>query len=201
MEILERRYPKKVQLGEKTITIRPLESKDEEVLLEFFQRIPKEDRILLKDDVLDARTISDWCKSLEYETILPLLAWDGKRVVGDATLHRERGWMCHVARIRAVVDPEMRRRGIARVLIGEFLEMARDLNIAVMDAEIMAEQQAGLKMFEALDFVAVATLPQHALDLLGTPHDVIVLSRQILTTAEAGVDRDTKIEESEPRRR
>ncbi len=195
MQILKKRYPKTSKLGGGPIMIRPMESKDQKTLLEFFKRIPIDDRRLLKDDVLDAKTIAAWCKNLDYERVLPLLAFDGKRVVADATLHRERGWMCHVARVRAVVDPAYRGRGIGRALVREFLEMAQELRIAVVDAEIMAEQRAGLKMFEELNFVVVATLPQHALDLVGKAHDVVVLSNQIFSPAEIAVDRDTRIED------
>lgn len=179
MDILKKRYPKKASLNGKAIVMRPLEKSDEKELLAFFKRIPKEDRILLKDDVVDAKTVKRWCSTIDYAKTLPLLAIDGKRIVGDATLHREQGWMNHVGRIRAVVDPGYRGSGIGQALVGEFLEIAKDLGITMMDAEIMAEQRLGRKMFERMGFGVVALLPHHAMDLEGQAHDVVVLSRQV----------------------
>jgi ribosomal protein S18 acetylase RimI-like enzyme len=179
MEILQKLYPKKVTLKGKTLTVRPLVKEDEKALLSFFNRIPAEDRNLLKDDVLDAKTIAKWCKTLDYARILPMLALDGERVVGDATLHREEGWMSHVARVRAVVDPEYRGFSVGRVLVQEFLTLAPDIGLRMVDAEIMAEQVAGQRMFEALGFSVVARLPAHALDRRGKAHDVVVLSHPV----------------------
>lgn len=179
MDILKKRYPKKVVLGGKPIVVRPMAATDEKDLLAFFKRIPAEDRLLLKEDVVDAKTVKAWCKNLDYTRILPLLAVDGKKIVGDATLHRENGWMNHVARVRAVVDPAYRGRGIGQALVNEFVEMARELKISMVDAEIMAEQKSGRRMFESLGFAVVAMLPHHALDRAGKAHDVVVLSRQI----------------------
>ncbi len=180
MEILKKRYPKKAVLGGRPLVLRPMEASDEKGLLAFFKKIPAEDRLLLKDDVVDAKTVKSWCRSLDYARVLPLLAIDGKKIVGDATLHREQGWMNHVARVRAVVDPTYRGCGLGQALVNEFVEVARELKISMVDAEIMAEQKAGRKMFESLGFTIVAMLPHHALDREGKAHDVVVLSRQIM---------------------
>src|SRR5687767_4127070 len=95
-----KRYPK--SLADR-IQIRPLKAADEGVLLEFFKRIPIEERQLFKDDVTQTSVIRGWIKNLDYTNILPLLVFEGERVVADATLHRDRrGWARHVAKIRLV---------------------------------------------------------------------------------------------------
>lgn len=167
-----KRYPKKLAGG---LILRPMEKYDEAALVDFFKRIPVEERRLFKDDVRNAEVIRGWVRNLNHENILPLLVFDGARMVADATLHRDRkGWSRHVAKIRVTLDPEFRRRGLARTLIREFIEIAPQLEVAIIDAEILARQKGAIQLFEDLGFLLVATLPQHAIDLSGRPHDVVL---------------------------
>lgn len=189
---IAQRYPRKVQLKDKSIVeIRPLKDSDEKRLAEFFARLPLPERRLFKDDVTNRETIAGWCRKLNYETTLPLLAIDKERIVADATLHREkRGWMSHVARVRVSVDPDARGRGLATQLIQEFIEIAPRYGLAVLDGEILVEQKGAIRVFEDLHFVNVATLPQHALDLNRQAHDVLIYSLNVVPPERLAVDPD-----------
>ena len=172
MKILRSRYPRTLEDG---LTLRPLEAADERALLAFFQRIPVDERQLFKDDVTKASVIQGWIKNLDYEIILPLLALDGDGVVGDATLHRDRrGWSRHVGRIRITLDTGYRRRGLAKTLLQEFIVIAKPLHVAILQAEVLDVQSGARSLFEDLGFHPVATLPQHAIDLSGRVHDIVL---------------------------
>jgi RimJ/RimL family protein N-acetyltransferase len=171
------RYPRKLPRG---LVLRPMQEFDEPALVDFFRRIPLEERRLFKEDVTDPAVIRGWIRNLNYENILPLLAFDAARIVGDATLHRDRrGWSRHVAKIRVTLDPEFRRRGLARGLVTEFLEMASALKVALLHAEILDVQKGARALFEELGFHCVATLPQHAIDFSGRVHDILVYALTI----------------------
>ena len=189
---LGQHYPRKVELTDKTIVeVRPLKDTDEKRLAEFFARLPFPERRLFKDDVANREVIAGWCRRLNYETTLPLLAIDKDRIVADATLHREkRGWMSHVARVRVSVDSDARGRGLATRLIQEFIHIAPKFRIAILDAEILIEQKGAMHVFEDLHFVNVATLPQHALDLNHQAHDVLVYSLNVMQPEQLAVDPD-----------
>jgi ribosomal protein S18 acetylase RimI-like enzyme len=172
MNFLRTRYPRTLEDG---LTLRPLEGKDERALVAFFQRIPVDERQLFKDDVTQVSVIRGWIKNLNYQNILPLLAFDGAGVVGDATLHRDRrGWSRHVGKIRITLDTGYRRRGLAKTLVQEFIELAKPLNLAILQAEVLDVQQGARSLFEDLGFHPVATLPQHAIDLSDRVHDILV---------------------------
>ena len=135
--------------------------------------------------------VRTWCQKINYEAVLPLLAVDKDRVVADATLHREkRGWMSHVARVRVSVDPDARGRGLASMLIQEFIDIVPKFGVCTLDAEILDEQKAAMKIFEGLHFVNVATLPQHALDLNRKAHDLHVYSLNVVPPERLAVDPD-----------
>jgi RimJ/RimL family protein N-acetyltransferase len=190
------RYPRSLAGG---LTVRPLRSEDESALVDFFRRIPVDERRLFKDDVTRPAVVQGWIRNLNYENILPLLAFDGRRVVADATLHRDRrGWSRHVAKIRITLDPEFRRRGLARALIREFIDLAPALRVALLHAEVLDVQKGARALFEDLGFECVATLPQHAIDFAGHVHDILVYclvvtppERVAADVAPVGEDADT----------
>lgn len=194
--VLRNRYPRSVELKDKTIVkIRPIKADDEQKLFEFFGRLPLPERRLFKDDVTDRNVVRAWTQKINYESVLPLLAVEQDRIVADASLHREkRGWMAHVARIRISVDPDARGRGLATCLINEFIEIAPKLGIYILDAEILAEQKGAMKVFEDQEFINVACLPQHAMDLNHKPHDLLVYSLNTVPPERLAVDPDEDLE-------
>lgn len=168
------RYPKEIADG---LVVRLLDPSDGPALSGFFKRIPVDERQLFHDDVTQAPVIRGWVRNLNYSNILPLLVCQGNRVVADATLHRDqRGWSRHVAEVRVSLDPEFRGRGLARLLLQEFLEIAPALNVAVLDAAVLDVQRDARELVESLGFIPMATLPQHAIDLAGRVHDVLIYS-------------------------
>ena len=174
-------YPKQVALKNgQQVTLRPMVREDEKDLLQFFQGLPLEDRQFLKDDVTDPQVIEAWAKNLDYERILPILAIFENRVIGDATLHRDKfGWSRHVAEIRIVTDPKLRRKGLGLHLAGEIFSLAQKLNIRKVTAQMIENQQAAIKVFDSLGFEREAVLRDHVVDLKGKKHNLIIMSQDI----------------------
>ena len=177
-EELKKRYPREVELQDGTkVTFRPIQKTDEAALLAYFKGLPLQERELFRDDVTDPSVIKKWCTAIDYENILPILAFEGDRIVADATAHRHRSRASsHVARLRVTVGKEFRGHGLATRLIGELVELAPVLKLACLDAEVFPEQERALKVFEDLGFLTVGTLPQHMRDLKDTYHDVILMT-------------------------
>src|SRR5690242_2969791 len=122
------RYPRSAELRDGSrVTLRPMQRGDEPALQEFFHRVPEEERFFLKEDVTSPGVVQGWGEHLDYDRALPLLAFEGDRIIGDAVLIRRRGGSrCHTAEIRIVVDPEHQGRGLGVALISELLDIAND---------------------------------------------------------------------------
>ena len=174
MKDIVSRYPRDFGDG---LRLRPMEAADEKALTAFFRRIPVDERQLFKDDVRSSSVIRGWIRKLDYSNVLPLLLFQGDRVVADATLHRDkRGWSRHVAEIRVSLDPEFRGRGLARRLLQEFIDIGPSLDVAILNAFVLDVQQEARDLVESAGFVPQATLAQQAIDLAGRVHDVLVYS-------------------------
>ena len=181
MSSLLSRFPKRL---DGSLLLRPMQAADESELAGFFSRIPIDERQLFKEDVTSMAVVQGWIRTLDYSNTLPLLVLDGSRVVADATLHRDRrGWSRHVAEVRVAVDPEFRGRGLARKLMHEFINFAPEIGVAILNAAVLDVQKEARALFEASGFTHMATFPQHAIDLAGSVHDVLVYS---LTVTQPG---------------
>jgi GNAT superfamily N-acetyltransferase len=175
--VLEERYPMtKTAKDGKVVEIRPVESRDEAALITFFRDFPQDELAYLRDNVQDPAVIRGWLKNLNYERILPLLAFHEGKIVGDATLHQdERGWQTHVGHVRVVTHPKYRGIGIARILVGEIIEIGEHAGLVKLDAEFMGEQGKPMSAFQEMGFIPTATLPGHVQDMQGNFHDLVIL--------------------------
>jgi len=195
MSSLHTRYPRRLDGG---LQLRPLQAEDESELAGLFSRIPVDERQLFKEDVTRAAVIQGWIRNLDYSNILPLLVLDGTRVVSDASLHRDRrGWSRHVAEIRVALDPDYRGRGLARTLVQEFVSLAPEIGVAILNACVLQPQMDARDLFEGAGFLHMATFPQHAIDLSGRLHDVLVYSLTVVPPGRMAPESSWTEEEAE----
>ena len=163
------------------VTIRPMVTADEHALLEFFRRVPAEDRLYLKEDVTSPAVIRRWAQQLDYNWVLPLLALKDSRIVGDGTLHHSRrGVRKHIGEVRIVVDPEFRNRGVGRGLLHKLIDIARERGLEKLILEIVLDaEEAARRTAQILGFVPVAILPGHIRDSDGTYHDLMIMELRL----------------------
>jgi len=66
--------------------------------------------------------------------------------VGAVTLHQQLGgWKRHIGRVSVFVLPVYRGRGLARALIGEIVQLARNVGLERVEAEFIGEQEAAIE--------------------------------------------------------
>ena len=176
-------YPKTVRLqAGLAVTIRPMVKEDGDGLYAFFARVPREDRLFLRDDVSRRDVIDAWARELDYDKVLPLLAEVGGKIVGDATLHRRPGgWTSHVGKVRIVIDKDYRGKGLGTALLEELIAVAKEVGLELLVAEVMANQTAALATFRSLAFEKEAVLYNHVKDQAGKPHHLVVMIKNLLT--------------------
>jgi L-amino acid N-acyltransferase YncA len=171
-------YPKEIGLRNNAkVVVRPLAAGDADLLLAFFLSVPEDERYYLKDEVTAPELIKSWCDSLDYRRVLPLVALEGDRIVGEAVLVRKRGAARnHLAELRIVVAPAYRNLGLGTVLIRELCDIASDAEFSGILFEVVpdAEKEA-YETAQWLGFVRTGTIEGGARDQQGRLHDVALM--------------------------
>jgi len=179
-------FPKTVKLKDgKKATLRPLVKTDEKDFHKLFQAIPERERMFIKHRVTDLKVIRDWCRKIDYGRNLPIVAIMGGKIVGCGTLHQQLGgWKRHVGRVSVLVQPAYRGRGLARRLIQEMADIARQAGLEKIEAEFIGEQEAAVHMFAMLGFSQLMRLNDYVKDMQAISHDYILMGLELKTDEE-----------------
>jgi len=183
-------YPKRIAVKKGfKCTLRPLESGDEKMFHQFFQAIPEHEKLFIKHRVSDPKVIKAWCKNIDLGRILPLLAFDGRKIIADASLHQQLGgWKRHIGRVSILVHPEYRGRGLGRAMVEELLDIARQIGLEKIEAEFLGDQREAIKLFGLLGFRTLLLLPDYVKDMQAITHDYVLMGADLKTDEEyAGV--------------
>jgi RimJ/RimL family protein N-acetyltransferase len=157
-------------------------AQDEAALFRFFQSLPDELLIFIRHDVKDRRTIRDWVERLNYERALPLLAWVGNEIVADVTLHRvPHGWKRHIGRVRIVVSPAYQKRGLATLMLNELVELASELRLEKLWAEVPLDSRGAIAAFRNAGFVCKAVIEGLVKDATSQNRDILIMICDIAT--------------------
>jgi GNAT superfamily N-acetyltransferase len=183
-------FPKKCALKEGfQCTLRPLRKDDEKKFHQFFQEVPEAERMFIKHRVTELEVIRDWCQNIDLGRNFPLLAIADGKIIADATLHQQLGgWRRHIGRVSVLVLPRYRGRGLARALVTEISQIARNLGLERLEAEFIGEQEAAVKMFAMLGFSNLLRLEDYVKDMQAVSHDYVLMGLNLKVDEEyAGV--------------
>jgi len=166
------------------VLLRPLLREDRGELQAFFKTVSPEDLQFMRSDVSDANLVQSWVDSLDYHSILPLMAVLNDRFVGDATLHFRGGPYRHVAEIRIFLLQEYRRRGLGTLMLKTLIDIARKAGVQFLVAEIAADQSRVIEAFHGLGFERKVLLPDFYLTPDGNAHDMALMVLSLKTKKE-----------------
>lgn len=180
--MFEKNYPQTYKLKNgQEVTIRLLSPQDEEEMLRFFQSLPEAELNYFRVDVRAPEVIHKWTKQIDFERRIPLVVFQGKRMIGEwALLHREHGWSRHVCELRGIVHPDWRNLGLGNKLIYDLLSIAHELEKEKVIVEVVAQQKLVIQRFEKLGFQREALFKNHVKDARGRLQDLLVLSMELV---------------------
>jgi RimJ/RimL family protein N-acetyltransferase len=174
-------YPKIATLRcGKQVMLRPMRREDEHALLEFSQDVPADDRQFFRDDVANPAVIRRWAETIDFDRMIPILAWVDDHVVSVGTLHRNlNSWSPHVGEIRVVTGTAWRNHGLSTLITRELFSLALSLKLEKVVAQLMECQEVAIKVCDFLGFEREAVLRKHVCDRAGVKHDLIILSQDV----------------------
>ncbi|HZV37021.1 MAG TPA: GNAT family N-acetyltransferase [Verrucomicrobiae bacterium] len=186
LELALQRFPREIRLKDGVkCKMRPLRKDDEKSFHEFFLSVPGEERMFIKHRVTELAVIHDWCRNIDLGRNLPLLGIADGKILGCATLHQQLGgWKRHIGRVSVLIHPHFRGRGLARTLVSEILDLARQCGLEKAEAEFIGEQEAAIKVFALLGFSNLLRLESYVKDMQAIPHDYLLMGLDLKTDEE-----------------
>lgn len=169
------RYPQEAVLRDgRRLILRLFTANDVDALHDFFLRLPEDVRRFAWDRIDNRFLIETWGRELDYAKVLPVLAFDGNKVVADATLHRRHGSPLRmVGRIKWLIDPEYRGAGLGTILVNNFISTARGNGLRHLTCMLISDLEAdAVSTLSGLGFEGY-TIPGYGTDPDGNQHDMI----------------------------
>ncbi|MEZ5549659.1 MAG: GNAT family N-acetyltransferase [Pseudomonadales bacterium] len=174
-------YPRTVRLPEGAeVEIRLMAPADRDAVLSFARKLPEEDLLFLRVDLTEEKVVDDWVRNLETGHSTSLVAYDANGLIGYATVHRNQApWTRRVGEIRVNVGPAYRGKGLGRVLTSQIFDIARELGLNKLVANMPSDQHAAQAAFRQLGFMPEALLADYIEDRNGTVRDLVIMSYNI----------------------
>lgn len=177
-------YPKEIMIKDGTpILIRPLTREDEQLLTDFFARIPEDERWFLREDVGDPVIMRHWLETLDYDRVLPLVAvtQETPRIIANVRLHRRPAdCLKHIAHLRIAVDPAFRNQRLGTWMLLDVIRLAMGMGLEKLVAEfITGVEEAGRHAAQRLDFFEQAVLKDYVKDRHGTYRDLVIMVKTL----------------------
>lgn len=179
-------FPVTVSLGEAEVTLRPMSADDRDLMLRFAQSLPDHDLLFLRRDIKRPEEIDAWLAEIATGEAQTLLAISEGEIVGySAVAQNHLNWMRHVAELRVLVAPAMRRLGLGRLLTSAAFRIAVEMGVEKMIAQMTLNQAGALAVFRRLGFRPEALLADHVIDASGETHDLVVMSQIVRSMQES----------------
>jgi N-acetylglutamate synthase-like GNAT family acetyltransferase len=175
-------YPKKITLDAGfEFTLRPMAQCDEDKLYRFFVALPEADRRYLRNDTVDRILIESWCRNINYDKVLPILAVKQDVIIANGTLHRQtHGWSKHIGEIRMTIASEYQQRGIGNILTKEITGLARKLGVERLMARVVTSRDYVISLFELNGFKQIATLKNFVKSVMDNSYkDIAILVKDL----------------------
>lgn len=177
----KRTFPRDVRTESgKTLNLRLMDASARDELLAFARTLPRADVMFLRMDITDPRNIDEWIHNVEAGRTVTILAYDGDKLAGWASLHHnEVLWTRHVGEIRTIVGVAYRGIKLGARLAEEMFSIAKELGLKKITAQMTADQKGARATFERIGFRPEALLADHVVDAEGRTHDMLIMSYDI----------------------
>lgn len=134
------------------VLLRPLTAEDRQALLDLFLPVSMDDLRYMRHNVTNPEVVGSWIDDLNYETILPLVAVIGDRIVGISTLHFGEGPARHKGEVRIFLAKDFRRRGVGSHLLQGIIDLAKRRSLYLLEVQIVSDQTPIIRAFQNYGF-------------------------------------------------
>jgi RimJ/RimL family protein N-acetyltransferase len=167
------------------VLLRPMVKSDRKAVGEFFGRLTPSVLQYVRNDVTNPKVLDQWFDQLNYDRVFPLLAFQGDKVVANASLHRvSHGWRKHLGTIRIVVAPEFHGKGLGTLMINELVDLAMEFGLEKLMAEFPLRAHGALAMFKKSGFSPRGVIEGLMKGRHGESLDIVIMVMDVAVYAD-----------------
>lgn len=172
------RYPKESTLRDGSkVSLRLMTPDDGDAILSFARKLSPDDLLFLRNDITTKDGVQDWLRAIKSGNTSAVLAFKGDDVQGYALVSRQQAqWTRRVGEIRINIAPDRRGTGLGGILTGEIFDVAREVGLRKLTAQMTPDQAGARAVFEHLGFTVEALLADWVEDRQGRTRDLLVMS-------------------------
>ena len=190
LEYALEKFPISMKLRDGTeCVVRPLANGMKPACTNFSSRCRRRSGCSSSSRFSTARCSRNGASIADFERNLPLLMLHGQKIIGEATLHqRFGGWKRHIGLITVLTHPNYRGRDVAKMLVEEQVEIARNMGLRRLEAELNGERKVAIRALEQIGFQHLMKMEDYVLDMKAVMHDYVLMGMDLRTDEEyAGV--------------
>ncbi len=171
-------YPQEITLSEgRKVELRIVGNDDRDAILKFARNLPEQDLLFLRVDITKPKAVDHWLANIADGTTVSIIAYDGDLMAGYATVDRTPArWTRRVGELRLTVALDYRSQGLGRHLSAKIFDIARNLGLRKLTANMTPNQRGAQAAFQRLGFVAEALLTDFVEDRNGNLHDLVMMT-------------------------
>ena len=163
------------------VLLRPLTPDDRQALLGLFLPVSKDELRFIRHNVSDPAVVNSWIDHLDYDTIFPLVAVVGDRIVGNGTLHFNEGSARHRGELRLFLAKDFRRRGLGTKLIQALIEIAKRRSLYLLEVQVVRDLSNDIKAMEKVGFEVKCVFEDYYMMPDGEVRDVVQMFLRLRT--------------------
>ncbi len=161
------------------VLLRPLLEEDHKLLFDLFHEASEDDTRFLKDEVKEPIVVERWIANLNYDRVMPLVAFCDGRIVGDCAVYLGTKSARHVGEIRIFLAQDFRGVGLGSKMILEMCDVCKKRGLWFLKAEVILEHAKVVKAFRRLGFDLRCTLDDYFMRRDGVTHDIALMIKRL----------------------
>lgn len=167
------------------VLLRPMVKGDRKSVGDFFSRLSPSVLQYVRNDVTNPKVLDQWFDQLNYERVFPLLAFQGEKVLANASLHRvTHGWRKHLGTVRIVVDQEFHEKGLGTLMINELVDLALEFGLEKLMVEFPLRAHGALAMFKKAGFSPRGVIEGLMKGRHGEDLDIVIMVMDVAAYAD-----------------
>ncbi len=159
------------------VLIRDQSIDDLDLLMDFYNALPEQDRRYLRVDVTDREVVRQRLDLMQNGHLFRRCALHQDKIIATGALEIfPDAWRKHHGELRVIVSPSVKRKGLGMLMMRELYFLALNQDVELLVTRMMKPQAAAHSICRKLGFHDELVVPHYLHDLTGATQDMVLMA-------------------------